>query len=448
MVKGSNMSQFTSSSESNEASSSLQRTSSRAEEPIRIPYADNVTNIGMTVPNDTLAEAKVGKFSTKAAWLKWYDALKNILPIYIAVHLAFFLLTYLSTLFIVGNFSPQTLRVVTLFNAWNRWDSGHFTYIAIHGYDVAWRTAFFPLFPLLEGIPSLLIKHLDPFITGLIVSNLAHLVILIVLYRLVQEDFDRNQAYRTVLYLSVFPTAFFFAAAYTESVFLCLILLSFYHMRQSHWWLAGLFGFLASLTRSAGIILLLPFLYEYLRQHRFQLKAIRFDIMSSACIPAGLGLFALYCYFRFHDALAFSHAQATWKRGLQPPWTGFINAFTVMAKGHILRFDAIHSVIDLSAGLLMLLLVILCFIGPWKFSRDQWTYSFYTASVYLFITLFPATGTFPLQSLSRLVLEIFPVFIVLAAVGRRQQFNLYYLTLSTAMLSFMLLQFLTGHWIV
>ena len=84
----------------------------------------------------------------------------------------------------------------------NRWDSGHFTYIAIHGFDVAWRTAFFPLFPLLEGIPSLLIKHLDPFITGLIVSNLADLVILIVLYRLVQEDFDRNQAYRTVLYLS------------------------------------------------------------------------------------------------------------------------------------------------------------------------------------------------------------------------------------------------------
>ena len=138
-------------------------------------------------------------------------------------------------------------------NAWNRWDSGHFTYIAIHGYDAAWRTAFFPLFPLLEGIPSLLIKHLDPFITGLIVSNLADLVILIVLYRLVQEDFDRNQAYRTVLYLSVFPTAFFFAAAYTESIFLCLILLSFYHMRQSHWWLAGLFGFLASLIPTCAL---------------------------------------------------------------------------------------------------------------------------------------------------------------------------------------------------
>ena len=56
----------------------------------------------------SFAEAKVGKFSSKAAWLKWYDALKNILPIYIAVHLAFFLLTYLSTLFIVGDFFTET----------------------------------------------------------------------------------------------------------------------------------------------------------------------------------------------------------------------------------------------------------------------------------------------------------------------------------------------------
>jgi hypothetical protein len=37
---------------------------------------------------------------------------------------------------------------------------------------------------------------------------------------------------------------------------------------------------------------------------------------------------------------------------------------------------------------------------------------------------------------------------VLAAIGKKQQFNLYYLTLSGAILSFMLLQFLTGGWIV
>src|SRR5437660_591845 len=106
------------------------------------------------------------------------------------------------------------------------------------------------------------------------------------------------------------------------------------------------------------------------------------------------------------------------------------------------------NVIDLSAGLLMLMAVVLCFIGPWKFSREHWIYGIYAAGFYLFLLLFPSDGTFPLQSLSRLVLEIFPAFIVLAAIGKYRQFNLYYLTLSGAMLCFMLLQFLTGYWIV
>ena len=114
----------------------------------------------------------------------------------------------------------------------------------------------------------------------------------------------------------------------------------------------------------------------------------------------------------------------------------------------MLSFDSIHNVIDLSAGLLMLMAVVLCFIGPWKFSREHWIYGIYAAGFYLFLLLFPSDGTFPLQSLSRLVLEIFPAFIVLAAIGKYRQFNLYYLTLSGAMLCFMLLQFLTGYWIV
>ncbi len=379
-------------------------------------------------------------------WLKWYNAFKQVLPIYLAIHLAFLILTYLATLFSLPNFSPKALPLSSLWHSWYRWDSGHFTHIATYGYDAAWRTAFFPLFPLLErGLAFL--TH-DPFVAGLIVANLAGLVMLVVLFRLVQEDFDSEQAYRTVLYLSVFPTAFFFAAAYNESLFLCLALLSFYHMRHGHWWLAGMFGFLASLTRSVGLLLLVPFFYEYLRQHDFKLRTIRFDIISSISIPAGLGIFTLYCYFQFHDLLAFSHSQAVWYRELHGPWHGLIGSFMAIIRHAILSFDSMHNVIDLSAGLLMLILVVLCFVGPWKFSRDRWAYGLYATITYLFSLLFPLAGGFPLASVSRFMLEIFPAFIVLAAIGKKQQFNLYYLTLSGAMLSFMLLQFLTGGWIV
>jgi Mannosyltransferase (PIG-V) len=379
-------------------------------------------------------------------WLKWYNAFKQVLPIYLAIHLAFLILTYLASLFSFPNFSQKALPLTSLWHSWYRWDSGHFTHIATYGYDAAWRTAFFPLLPLLERVLAFLTN--DPFVAGLIIANLAGLVMLVVLFRLVEEDYDFEKAYRTVLYLSVFPTAFFFAAAYNESLFLCLAVLSFYHMRHGHWWLAGMFGFLASLTRSVGLLLLVPFYYEYLRQHDFKLRTIRFDIISSISIPGGLVIFTLYCYFQFHDLLAFSHSQAVWHHELHGPWHGFIDSFMAIIRHSILSFDSIHNVIDLSADLLILILIFLCFVGPWKFSRDRWSYGLYAAITYLFSLLFPLAGGFPLASVPRYMLEIFPVFIVLAAIGKKQQFNLYYLTLSGALLFFMLLQFLTGGWIV
>jgi Gpi18-like mannosyltransferase len=387
-----------------------------------------------------------GIISKRSTWL---SALKSILPIYIATHVAFLILTYLATLFafIPKNFSLYSLSLSTLVESWDRWDSNHFVEIATKGYDVAYRTAFFPLYPMLESGLAYLIH--SPFVAGLIISNLAGLGMLAVLYRLVEEDFDSKRAYCTVLYFAVFPTAFFFAAAYNESLFLLFTLLSFYHIRRGHWWWAGLFGFLASLTRSAGLFLLLPFLYEYLCQHSFKLKRIRFDIISGAAIPMGLGIFALYCYIRFHDPLAFSHAQQSgWLRDMHGPWHGLLDSFLMIIYRGILSFDSIHNVIDLSAGLLMLVLMILCFVGPWKFPRELWAYGFYAASMYLFFLLFPVAGGFPLAALSRYVLELFPVFIVLATMGKGQQFNLYYLTFSGSILVFMLLQFLTGYWII
>src|SRR5207248_5756155 len=48
-----------------------------------------------------------------SSWLKWRIALQQVLPIYISVHLAFLTLTYLATLFTVGDFSITSLRVHT-----------------------------------------------------------------------------------------------------------------------------------------------------------------------------------------------------------------------------------------------------------------------------------------------------------------------------------------------
>ena len=112
-------------------------------------------------PGDALADVAIATTSRQATWL---SALTDILPVYIATHIAFLLLTYLATLFAFTpkNFSLYSLPLSTLVQSWNRWDSNHFVEIATKGYDVPYRTAFFPLFPLLErGLAFL--TH-DPFV--------------------------------------------------------------------------------------------------------------------------------------------------------------------------------------------------------------------------------------------------------------------------------------------
>jgi len=408
--------------------------------------ADTSTNMGTQAGFRSFGQKT--RLAVKTAWRQWYRAFKEVLPIYIAVHLAFFTISCLAVLFILPDFSPQAERLYTLWQSWHHWDTGNYLVVALHGYLTVHQTAFFPLYPLFER--ALMVITQDPFTAGLIVSNLAGLVMLAVLYRLVEEDFDQPRAYRTVLYLSLFPTAFFFAAAYNESLFLCLSLLSFYYMRHGRWWLAGLFGFLACLTRSAGLLLLIPFCYEYFRQHHFNLKAVRFDVVAGLLIPAGIALFALYCYVQFHDALAFSHAEVYWGRTLHVPGYGILKSMRdILYSSGFLSFLSLRNLLDLGPDLLILALIVLSFFGPWKLPRSLWAYGLYAAGLYIFAQIFPRGFTlYPLEAVSRFMLEVFPAFIVLASIGKYRTLHLSYLMVSGAILFFLLTQFLTGHWVL
>lgn len=382
-----------------------------------------------------------------AALKGWYVAFKNVLPTYFIVHLVFFIITCLSVLFSIKDFSEQHLNISILWQSWLHWDTYNFIAVAVNGYSYSWLTAFYPLFPLLDRCLMFLVH--DPLVAGLIVSNLSGLGMLVVLYRVVQEDFDDKVASRTVLYISLFPTAFFFAAVYSESLFLFLSLLSFYHMRHSRWWLAGIFGALAVLTRPTGLFLLLPFCYEYLRQHNFKLKNIRFDIAGGLCIIMGIGLYSLYCYYLFHDPLAFSHAEIRWDRKLSVPGYAILRTVhAIIISQGVLSFQSLRNMLDLIPDLFMAALVILGFVGPWKFRRDLWVYAIFAAAFYLFPHLFPFAGLYPLQAVTRFLLPVFPAFIVLAAIGKYRTLDVGYLLISGSVLFFLLTQFLTGHWVI
>ena len=143
-------------------------------------------------------------------------------------------------------------------------------------------------------------------------------------------------------------------------------------MRRGQWWWAGVYGLFASLTRSAGLLLLLPFAYEYLRQHEFRYRKLGFDALSCILIIAGTGLFALYCALRFHDPLAFAHAQAYWGRQITLPGIGFARTLWVIRHNGLLSFSAIHGAIDLARDCLCCCLRYYASSDPGSFVPINW----------------------------------------------------------------------------
>jgi hypothetical protein len=255
----------------------------------------------------------------------------------------------------------------------------------------------------------------------LFVANVAMLAALVLLYRLTEHELGRAPAGRTIFYLVAFPTGFFLTAAFNEGLFIALIVGSVYCMRRGHWWLAGVLGAFAGATRSAGILLVLPFVYEYVRQRG---RRIRLDALAVGVIPLGLVAVMITDYAYYHKPLAFSEAQATfWGRHLTWPWNGVIEAAAYVAgrrKGSQPLSDIwVHNALELATVLLLLVLVGLAVFGPWRMRRDQLVLPLFGLLLILFMISFEPKGPpYPLVSASRIGLEVFPAFMMLGVLGR------------------------------
>jgi len=116
-------------------------------------------------------------------------------------------------------------------DVWARWDSYWFIEIARHGYDVDEQAAaFYPLYPtLLAGLGRLFLGHYVA--AGIVISLLASAGAFVLLHGLAQRLVGEDAAFRTILFLAVFPTSFFLSAVYSESLFLLTTVALLYHLR-------------------------------------------------------------------------------------------------------------------------------------------------------------------------------------------------------------------------
>lgn len=151
---------------------------------------------------------------------------------------------------------------------WTKVDSQHYLDIAEEWYlsEGDWsrlvQLVFLPGYPLVVRLFSLLTK--EYLHTAMLVSALSFAGGDSVLYCLARMDGDHENALRAVKYTCLLPGAFFFAAPMSESLFFLLSVSCVYCGRRGYWLPAGLLGMLAAFTRSLGILLVIPFCFDFL----------------------------------------------------------------------------------------------------------------------------------------------------------------------------------------
>jgi len=102
-------------------------------------------------------------------------------------------------------------------------------------------------------------------LAGVIVSLLGTLAAMLSLYELAEPELGHEGGLRAVFYLLIFPSGLFLAQVYTEGLFIGLAFTSLALLRKGHYKWAALLAVLATFTRAAGVVLVIPFLLDWIK---------------------------------------------------------------------------------------------------------------------------------------------------------------------------------------
>jgi Gpi18-like mannosyltransferase len=310
------------------------------------------------------------------------------------------------------------------------WDSFWYLDIAKNGYSFKGpeklsNIVFFPLYPFLIRVFSFLTAG-NFVLAGWILSSIFLLLSLIYFFGLVKEFHPEIDPYLPIIFLLIFPTAFFLNSVYTESLFLFFSLATFYYGLKKKFLLAGIFGFFASLTRVTGILLFFPLLWEYLKNYNFNLKqSLNLKILPLFFIPLGTLTFFFYHYLKFGDFFLFFKVEYWWGRMFK------------LNKDHFLLFSnpAIVNFI-LDVFFVTFSLISLYFI----FKKLRFSYG-----IYVLLTVFVALSTGTLMSIGRYILVLFPIYIWLSSI-KNQYLQISWAFLSTLFLALYTILFVNNYW--
>jgi hypothetical protein len=342
-------------------------------------------------------------------------------------------------------------------DVWARWDSVWFLRIAEHGYDSATgaASAFYPLYPgVVAVVGRALFGHYV--LAGILVSLAAALGAFLLLHRVAEERLGADGARRAVLYLALFPFALFLQAVYSESLYLLLTLAAFVVAERGRFLAAGAIAGLALLTRPTAAALL-PALALLAWRERDRWRALA----SLALAPLLFTAYPLYLWQAEGDPWAFLRAQRLWSRHLSPagPFGGIWDGLRAgwagveqLASGShthvywtaVQDADPIRvATLNLEALAFLVLFAILAMLAWRRFGAPYGLF----ALLSLAIPLSVPSERWPLLSLPRFGLTIFPLFLALASLGDRPRAHTAIVAVSSLLLGVSVAQWALWQWV-
>lgn len=313
-------------------------------------------------------------------------------------------------------------------------DGSQYIEIAKNGYGSGTTTMsvlltrFFPLFPLLVRLFSYITAG-NYIAAALLVNAGCTLALAVYLWKIARIHGESEAAYRTVLYVLLFPSAVFLAAAYSEALFALTFVASVFYAMRRKWLAACVFGMLCALCRHVGIILLVVLGWEYMRQRDYSWRKVRADALLLLLVPAGTIAYLVYLLEAYGNAFLFKKAQ----------WLAQQRQFSAFLYRPLVR--AVRVIVNAPTFsperwvTILNLLVFIAFVALTVYGAKRLP-STYTVLMVLYLLALLAVDSisYPLASMSRYVLPLFPGFLMLAVLGRRKAFNASYITISSALL--------------
>ncbi|MCA1726811.1 MAG: hypothetical protein LC722_03890 [Actinobacteria bacterium] len=338
--------------------------------------------------------------------------------------------------------------------SWERFDALWFLRIASGGYrgrtaeTVDGSAAFFPGYPLaIRGVSWAMGGH--PLAAALLISNLSLIGALLFLYFLTRTELSEDHARRAVIYAAVFPTAFFFLAPYSESLFFLLAIASLWAARRRRWALAAGAGALAALTRNVGLLLSVPLAAEAWLQWREgrasrerdpdAIARLAWRLAAAGSVALGTAAY-LWFWQRFGgDWLAPLHQQTQWQREATFPLVTIARA-TREAFRWIGIYAGGYHLMD---WLIVIPGLLACGYAAVRFRATWGAYAWASLAAPL-VYVFPPR---PFMSVPRFLLPVFPMYWALAKWGERRGVHEAIVAVSAVMLGVMLLLFVNWYYV-